>query len=118
MNPSSNRVALTPKEFFSSKVAPFLTSCSHDAQGDGRRDQEPRGVDGIPMSAGIYCTFREKERRWASSENTKGNIPTHGSTMKDGCEYVSGIENIVEEFGRFILVNFNLLFLLHHSVWS
>lgn len=32
--------------------------------------------------------------------------------MKDGCEYVSGIENTWEEFGRFILLNFNFLFLL------
>lgn len=66
------------------------------------------------MSAGIYCTFHEKERRWASSESTKGNIPTHGSTMKDGCEYVSGIENTGEEF-HFILANFNFLFLLHYD---
>lgn len=59
------------------------------------------------MSAGIYCAFRERERRRASGESTKGNVPTHGSTMKDGCEYVSGIENTGEEFGRFILANFN-----------
>lgn len=115
MNPSANRVALTPKEFFSSKVAPLLTPCSHDAQG-GVGTKNPEGVDRIPMSAGIYCTFREKERRWASSESTKGNVSTHGSTMKDGCEYVSGIENTGEEFGHFTLANFNFLFLLYYSM--
>lgn len=39
-------------------------------------------------------------------------IAARGSTMKDGCEYVSGIENTGGEFGRFTLVNFNFLFLL------
>lgn len=108
MNPSANRVALTPKEFFSSKVAPLLTPCSHDAQG-GVGTENPEGVDRIPMSAGIYCTFREKERRWASNESTKGNVSTHGSTMKDGCEYVSGIGNTGRRVRPFYSCKFQLL---------
>lgn len=33
--------------------------------------------------------------------------------MKDGCEYVSGIENTWEEFGRFILLNLTFYFLYY-----
>lgn len=76
-----------------------------------RRDQEPRRRRSHTNVHGNLLYVPGK-RRWALSESTKGNVAARGSTMKDGCEYVSGIENTWEEFGRFILLNFNFLFLL------
>jgi len=48
--------------------------------------------------------------------------------VKDGCvcEYVAGVENAEEEFGRFILANFNFLSIIvmkfraivQHKLWS
>lgn len=49
------------------------------------------------------------------SESTKKNVATRESTMKDGCEYVSGIENTREKslailhFCKFQLFIFFLL---------
>jgi len=88
----------------------FFLSLLHYVRGEGIKN--PGGVDRIPMFAGIYCMFRKRESEDGSpSESTKGYVPTRRSTMKDGCEYISSIENTGGGFRRSTPVNFNFLFL-------
>lgn len=106
------------KNFFHQSRAPLNPMLSHDAQGgrwqgEGEGTERPGGVDRIPMSAGIYCTFREKRRKGLQRKYKGERTYACGSTMKDECEYVSGIESTGGSSAA--PVNFNFLFLLSYA---
>nr|KAF7410618.1 hypothetical protein H0235_013225 [Vespula pensylvanica] len=91
---------LTPKKNFFLAVSPLLASSTQRRGGEGPGGEEergwgrePGGVDRIPMSARIYCTFLERRR--ASNEAVKFSVAYE--TVENKEEYERIVEQVIKK---------------------